>query len=34
VYITEDLHGSERYRRHLAEVLGARAAERALKAAA
>jgi CO/xanthine dehydrogenase FAD-binding subunit len=34
VEMTEDLHGSERYRRHLAEVLGARAAERALKAAA
>jgi CO/xanthine dehydrogenase FAD-binding subunit len=34
VEMTDDLHGSARYRRHLAEVLGARAAERALKEAA
>jgi CO/xanthine dehydrogenase FAD-binding subunit len=34
VEMTDDLHGSARYRRHLAGVLGARAAERALKEAA
>jgi aerobic carbon-monoxide dehydrogenase medium subunit len=30
VEVTGDLHGTARYRRHLAEVLGARAAERAM----
>jgi carbon-monoxide dehydrogenase medium subunit len=34
VEMSDDLHGSPRYRRHLAEVLGARAADRALKEAA
>jgi carbon-monoxide dehydrogenase medium subunit len=33
VDVTDDLHGTARYRRHLAEVLGARAARRALEAA-
>jgi CO/xanthine dehydrogenase FAD-binding subunit len=34
VEMTDDLHGSARYRRHLAAVLGARAAARALQEAA
>jgi aerobic carbon-monoxide dehydrogenase medium subunit len=34
VEMTDDLHGTARYRRHLAEVLGARAAERAVREAA
>jgi aerobic carbon-monoxide dehydrogenase medium subunit len=34
VEMTDDLHGSARYRRHLAEVLGSRAAARALQEAA
>jgi CO/xanthine dehydrogenase FAD-binding subunit len=34
VEMADDLHGSARYRRHLAEVLGARAARRALQEAA
>jgi CO/xanthine dehydrogenase FAD-binding subunit len=29
VEVADDLHGTERYRRHLAEVLGERAAARA-----